>query len=143
MSFTTMHLSVVSAHDKIFSGCVKLLQIMGSEGELGIVPGHAPLLAALKPGMTRFITSTDCEEILYVAGGMIEVQPNSITVLADVVKRVAELDEQDAIVAKERAEQRIQNANTDVDFALLAAELSRALAQLQVIQASKRKQSGI
>ncbi|MBL4908441.1 MAG: F0F1 ATP synthase subunit epsilon [Alteromonadaceae bacterium] len=141
MSFTTVHLSIVSAHESIFSGCVKSLQITGCEGELGIIPGHAPLLTALKPGMARFITADDNEEVLYIAGGMLEVQPKSIIVLADVIKRVDDIDEQAALAAKQRAEEQINKAAKDVDFALLATELARAVAQLRVIQASKLKRT--
>jgi F-type H+-transporting ATPase subunit epsilon len=139
MTFVTIHLSIVSAHESIFSGCVKSLQITGCEGELGIVPGHAPLLTALIPGMARFITKDDTEEVLYIAGGMLEVQPKSIIVLADVIKRANDIDVQAALIAKQRAEEKINKANGDVDFATLAAELARAVAKLRVIQESKRK----
>ncbi|PCI60484.1 MAG: F0F1 ATP synthase subunit epsilon [Gammaproteobacteria bacterium] len=139
MSFITVHLNVVSAHESIFSGCIKSLQITGSEGELGIVPGHAPLLTALKPGMARFIKSDNTEEVLYVAGGMLEVQPRSIIVLADVVQRANEIDGQAAIAAKASAEEKINHLSKDADFTLLAAELARAVAQLRVIQMAKKK----
>ncbi len=139
MPFFTVNLSIVSAQESIFSGCIKSLQITGCEGELGIVPGHAPLLTALTPGMARFITKDDTEEVLYIAGGMLEVQPNSIIVLADVVKRVNDIDVQAALAAKQRAEEQINKTNGDIDYATLAAELARAVAQLRVIQANKRK----
>jgi len=139
MPFVTVHLSIVSAHESIFSGCIKSLQITGCEGELGIIPGHAPLLTALTPGMARFITKDDTEEVLYIAGGMLEVQPKSIIVLADVIKRVNDIDVQAALAAKQRAEEQMNKTNGDIDFATLAAELARAVAQLRVIQESKRK----
>ena len=139
MTAFSIHLNVVSAHESLFSGDVKSIQITGSEGELGIIPGHAPLLTSLKPGMVRFITDNNVEEVLYLSGGMLEVQPNSITVLADVALRAAELDEQAAKIAKQRAKEEINNKKIDINFMNVAVELERAIAQLRVIQASKKK----
>jgi len=139
MSVFKTHLNVVSAHECIFSGCIKSLQIVGSEGELGIISGHAPLLTALKPGMARIITENDKEEVLYLSGGMLEVQPKSIIVLADVVKRANNLNEQAALEAKQRAQEKLNKSSNDINFAEIAAELARAVAQLRVIQASKKK----
>jgi F-type H+-transporting ATPase subunit epsilon len=139
MSAITVNLSVVSAHEKIFSGLVKSIQITGSEGELGIMPGHAPLLTALKPGMARIITRENTEEVIYLSGGMLEVQPNNVTVLADVATRADDIDEQSAIDAKHRAEQNINAHGGDVNYAEAASELARAVAQLRVIQATKKK----
>ena len=138
MALLTVNLNVVSAEESLFSGSIKSLQITGSEGELGIMPGHAPLLTSLKPGMALITKSDDSEEVIYLSGGMLEVQPNGVTVLADVATRAADLDEQEALAAKQRAEENINSNSVDVDYALVAAELARAVAQLRVIQASSK-----
>lgn len=140
MSAFSIHLNVVSAHESIFSGCIKSLQITGIEGELGIVPGHAPLLTALKPGMARIVTEKGREEVLYLSGGMLEVQPKSIIVLADIVTRADHLNKKEALAAKKRAEEKLNKASGDINFAEIAAELARAVAQLRVIQANKKNQ---
>ncbi|OUS26668.1 F0F1 ATP synthase subunit epsilon [Thalassotalea sp. 42_200_T64] len=138
MAAMTVHLDVVSAEESLFSGRIESLQITGSEGELGIMPGHAPLLTALKPGMARIVKQHGGEEVIYLSGGMLEVQPNTVTVLADVAVRGGDLDEQAALEAKQRAEEHISNAAGDVDYAEVAAELARAVAQLRVIQEANR-----
>ncbi|TYK65025.1 F0F1 ATP synthase subunit epsilon [Colwellia echini] len=139
MALLTVNLSVVSAEESLFSGSIKSLQITGSEGELGIMPGHAPLLTSLKPGMALITKKDDSEEVIYLSGGMLEVQPNSIIVLADVATRADDLDEQAAQEAKKRAEEHMNANGGDVDFAKAAADLARAVAQLRVIQASSKK----
>jgi len=139
MSAPTVNLNVVSAEESLFSGRIESLQISGSEGELGIMPGHAPLLTSLKPGMARIVKFGGEEEVLYLSGGMLEVQPNNVTVLADVAIRVADLDEQAAKQAKKRAEEHMNEPGGDVNYAEVAGELARAVAQLRVIQAAKRK----
>ncbi|MBU2871729.1 F0F1 ATP synthase subunit epsilon [Colwellia sp. E2M01] len=138
MALLTVNLSVVSAEESLFSGSIKSLQITGSEGELGIMPGHAPLLTSLKPGMALITKHDDSEEVIYLSGGMLEVQPNNIIVLADVATRADDLDEQAALEAKQRAEENINANSSDVDFTAAAAELARAVAQLRVIQASSK-----
>jgi len=134
MAAKTVQLDVVSAEEKIFSGAVETVQVTGSEGELGIYPGHAPLLTMLKPGMVRLVKAQGDEDIIYVAGGVLEVQPNNVTVLADVAVRGDELDEQQAVAAQQRAEQAISDSSSDLSYAEAAAELARAVAQLQVIR---------
>jgi len=138
MALLTVNLNVVSAEESLFSGSIKSLQITGSEGELGIMPGHAPLLTSLKPGMALITKQDDSEEVIYLSGGMLEVQPNNITVLADVAIRADDLDEQAALEAKQRAEENINAHGMDVDYAIVAAELARATAQLRVIQATSK-----
>jgi F-type H+-transporting ATPase subunit epsilon len=138
MAAMTVHLDIVSAEQSLFSGRVESLQISGSEGELGIMPGHAPLLTALKPGMARIVKQHGKEEVIYLSGGVLEVQPHNVTVLADVATRADDLDEQAALAAKQRAEEHISNASGDVDYAEVAAELARAVAQLRVIQEAKK-----
>jgi F-type H+-transporting ATPase subunit epsilon len=139
MSAMTVNLNVVSAEESLFVGRIESLQITGSEGELGIMPGHAPLLASLKPGMARIVKHGGEEEVIYLSGGMLEVQPNNVTVLADVATRADDLDEQAALDAKQRAEDHINAQSGDVDYAEVAKELARAVAQLRVIQATKKK----
>ena len=139
MSAMTVNLNVVSAEEELFSGRIESLQITGSEGELGIMPGHAPLLTSLKPGMARIVKYGGEEEVIYLSGGMLEVQPNNVTVLADVAVRADDLDEQAVIEAKQRAEENISAHSGDVDYAEVSAELARVTAQLRVIQATKKK----
>ena len=98
----TVMLDVVSAEEKIFSGLVESIQVTGSEGELGILPGHIPLLTGIKPGMLRIVKQFGEEHLIYVAGGVLGVQPHTITVLADVAVRAEDLDEQAALAAQER-----------------------------------------
>ena len=139
MSGITVNLNVVSAEEEIFSGRIESLQITGSEGELGVMYGHAPLLTSLKPGMARIVKQGGSEEVIYLSGGMLEVQPNNVTVLADVAVRAADLDEQAVLEAKKRAEENVNAHGADVDYAEVAAELARTTAQLQVIQAAKKR----
>ncbi len=139
MALLTVNLNVVSAEESLFSGSIKSLQITGSEGELGIMPGHAPLLTSLKPGMALITKDDGTEEVIYLSGGMLEVQPNNVIVLADVATRAADLDEQAALEAKQRAEASINANGVDVDYAAVSAELARAEAQLRVIQATSKK----
>ena len=130
----TVQLDVVSAEISIFSGLVETMQVTGSEGELGIYPGHAPLLTTLKPGMVRLVKQFGEEEVIYIAGGVLEVQPHTVTVLADVAIRAEDLDEQSALDAKKRTEEHMADAGADFDFAEAAAELAEAIAQLRLIQ---------
>jgi len=138
MALLTVNLNVVSAEESLFSGSIKSLQITGSEGELGIMPGHAPLLTSLKPGMALITKNDGTEEVIYLSGGMLEVQPNNVIVLADVATRAADLDEQAALEAKRSAEENMNAQGGDVDYAAVAAELARAEAQLRVIQATSK-----
>ena len=131
----TVHLDVVSAEKAIFSGRVEAIQVTGSEGELGIHPGHAPLISAIKPGMVRLVKQHgEEEEVIYVAGGVLEVQPGNVTVLADTAVRAEDLDEQAAEEAKRRAEEHIANPGADFNYAEAAHELAEAIAQLRLIQ---------
>lgn len=134
MAAMTVHLDVVSAEQEIFSGAVQTLQVTGSEGELGVYPGHAPLITALKPGMVRLVNEQGQEEYIYINGGVIEIQPKTITVLADTALRAEDLDEQAALAAKQRAEQQIANQSGNLDYAQAAKELAEAVAQLRLIQ---------
>lgn len=137
MAVMTFHLDVVSAEKQLFSGRAESIQVTGSEGELGIFSGHAPLLTAITPGMIR-ITTPEGEEVIYLSGGMLEVQPNMVTVLADTAIRGIDLDEAKAAEAKRRAEERILNQHGDMDFAQASSELAKAIAQLRVIELTKK-----
>lgn len=106
MTAMTVHLDVVSAEQSLFSGLVESIQVSGSEGELGVNLGHAPLLTALKPGMVRLVKQFGHEDVIYVAGGTLEVQPNHITILADTAVRGEDLDEDSVQKAKREAEDR-------------------------------------
>ncbi|SET68139.1 F0F1 ATP synthase subunit epsilon [Thalassotalea agarivorans] len=139
MAAMTVNLNVVSAEESLFSGRIESLQITGSEGELGVMPGHAPLLTSLKPGMARIVKQGGEEEVLYLSGGMLEVQPNGVTVLADVATRADDLDQTAAEEAKQRAEEQMNAQDGNVDYAEAAIELARAVAQLRAIQALKKK----
>jgi len=130
----TVHLDVVSAETSIFSGLVETIQITGSEGELGIHPGHAPLLTTLLPGMVRLVKQHGDEENIYINGGVLEIQPGTVTVLADTAIRAEDLDEQAALDAKKHAEEHIANPTADFEYAEAAIELAEAIAQLRLIK---------
>ena len=131
----TVHCDVVSAEESIFSGLVEMAVFPGEAGELGILPQHTPLLTRIKPGTVRLKLPEQSEfELLYVSGGMLEVQPNMITVLADTAIRAHDLDEAKALEAKKRAEEALANRQAEVDYAQAEAELAQAIAQLQAIQ---------
>jgi len=142
MAVSTVHLDVVSAEDRLFSGDVQSIQVTGSEGELGILPGHTPLLTALKPGMVRVVMENGKEELFYIAGGVMEVQPDFVTVLSDTAIRGGELDEQAAEKAKQEALEALQHASPDMSYAEAAAELARAVAQLRVLQQLRKRKGG-
>ena len=135
---TTFDLTVVSAEDKIFSGQVKSIQVTGIEGELGILAGHTPLLTAIKPGIVKLILADDKEEVIYVSGGFLEVQPNIVTVLADTAIRGDELDGDRILAAKKRAEENIRNKHGDTNYELLTAKLSKELAKLRAYEMTEK-----
>ncbi|RKF22234.1 F0F1 ATP synthase subunit epsilon [Alginatibacterium sediminis] len=133
MAAITVHLDVVSAEEKIFSGKVEHLRVTGEEGELGVMYGHAPLLTPIKPGMVRLVKQHGKEEVIYLSGGFLEVQPNNVTVLADTAIRGDDLDKAKAEEARAAALDAITNPSSDIDFTRAQVELSKAMAQLQVI----------
>lgn len=133
----TFHLDVVSAEQQMFSGTVQSIQVSGSEGELGIRPNHAPLLTAIKPGMVRIVKQHGEEEVIYLSGGVLEVQPGAVTVLADTAIRGSDLDEARALEAKRKAEEHMNSSHGDVDFAMASAELAKAIAKLRVIELTR------
>lgn len=135
---STFTLTIVSAENKIFEGEVKSVQATGIEGELGILAGHTPLLTAIKPGIVKFTYKDGIEEVVYVSGGFLEVQPNIVTVLADVAIRGSELDEERILRAKKQAEDNIVAKSADTNHELLTAKLSRELAKLRAYELTEK-----
>ncbi|TDQ57705.1 ATP synthase F1 subcomplex epsilon subunit [Mesocricetibacter intestinalis] len=134
----TFNLTIVSAEQKIFSGVVKSIQATGTEGELGILPGHTPLLTGIKPGIVKITLENDNEEVIYVSGGFLEVQPNIVTVLADVAIRGSELDQNRILEAKRKAEENIVSHHADADLDVLTAKLSKELAKLRAYELTEK-----
>lgn len=135
----TMRIDIVSAEREIFSGQAKMISVTGNMGELGIVPGHAPLITALKPGNIRVLLENESEEIFYISGGMLEVQPFIVTILADTVLRARDIDEAAALAAKEKAERLLSEKHSEIDLAKASAELAEAIAQIQAARKLKEK----
>ena len=134
-----VHVDVVSAEELLFSGETDFAVCPGEAGELGIYPRHTPLLTRLKPGTVRLkIPDRDDYELVYVSGGILEVQPNLITVLADTAIRARDLDEAKAIEAKKRAEEVLNNRKADLNYAAAEAELAQAVAQLKTLSRKKK-----
>ena len=130
-----VHVDVVSAEELIFSGQTDFAVFPGEAGELGIFPRHTPLQTRIKPGTVRLkIPDRDEYELVYVSGGMLEVQPQLITVLADTAVRASDLDEAKAIEAKRRAEETLRDRTSDMGLAAAEAELAQAVAQLSAIK---------
>ncbi|WP_461480979.1 F0F1 ATP synthase subunit epsilon [Porticoccus sp.] len=138
----TVHCDIVSAEQSLFSGLVEMLVATGSQGELGITFGHAPLLTDLKPGPVRILKQDGEEEIYYLSGGFLEVQPNRISILADTALRADDLDEAAAIEAKKQAEQDISNQGSEFDYSRAASQLAAAAAQLRTIEQLRKKMGG-
>lgn len=135
----TIHVDVVSAEKSLFSGLAEMVVVPGTEGELGIYPRHAPLLTRIKPGSVRIKRPDQAEEeLIYVSGGMLEIQPNVVTILSDTAIRGADLDEARALEAKQAAEESMKNRTSDISYAQAEIELSEALAQLQAIQKMRK-----
>ena len=136
----TVHVDVVSAEESIFSGLAEMVIVPGQMGELGIYPRHAPLLTRIKPGSVRLKLPNQSEDtLIYVSGGMLEVQPNLVTILADTAIRGGDLDEARALEAKRAAEDAMKNRTSDIDYAAAQAELAEAIAQLQAIQKLRKQ----
>ncbi|MFL6673764.1 MAG: F0F1 ATP synthase subunit epsilon [Massilia sp.] len=136
----TIHVDVVSAEDLIFSGEAEFVALPGEAGELGIYPKHTPLITRIRPGAVRIqVAGRADEEFVFVAGGILEVQPNGVTVLADTAIRGADLDEAKAQDAKKAAEELMQNQDSKIDYAKAQAELATAIAQLAAIAKLRQK----
>lgn len=135
----TVHCNIVSAEEQIFSGLVEMVIAAGSEGDLGVAPGHTPLLTALKPGPVRVIKQGGEEEIFYVSSGFLEVQPNLVTILSDSAMRAQAMDEAAALEAKREAEKALANRASEFDYSRAAVQLAEAVAQLRTIQQLRNK----
>lgn len=135
----SVHCDIVSADESWFSGSVDMVIATGSLGEMGITPGHAPLLSDLNPGPVRLVREGGEEEIYYLSGGYIEVQPNSISILADSAVRAADIDEAAAAEAVKSAEQTIANMSAEIDYSKAATMLAEASAQLRTVQTLRKK----
>jgi F-type H+-transporting ATPase subunit epsilon len=136
----TIHVDVVSAESLIFSGEAEFVTLPGEAGELGIYPKHTPLITRIKPGAVRIkVAGRAEEEFVFVAGGILEVQPNAVTVLADTAIRGHDLDEAKALEAKKMAEEMMVNKDSKIDYAKAQAELATAMAQLAAIAKLRQK----
>ncbi len=142
MTTETLRLDIVSAEKEIFSGEAEIVFMLGEEGELGIAPGHSQLLTTLKPGYVRVLMSNKKEEIFYISGGMLEVQPYIVSVLADTAMRAADIDEAAAMTAKEQAEKALAGKMSEMDLAKATAELAEITAQIRAIQRLKKQARG-
>lgn len=135
----SVHCDIVSAEQSLFSGMVELVVAAGELGDLGIAPGHVPLMTKLNPGPVRVIKQGGEEEIFYVSGGYLEVQPNVVTVLSDTALRADDVDEAAALEAKQEAERALANQSGDFDYSRAAAQLAEAAARLRVVQQLRNK----
>ena len=136
----TIHVDVVSAEESIFSGEAEFVVLPGEAGELGIYPRHTPLITRIKPGSVRIkVAGQEAEELIFVNGGVLEVQPNIITVLADTAIRGHDLDEAKATAAHARAQEALPNRSAKMEYAKAAAELAEAAAQLAAIRKLRQR----
>jgi F-type H+-transporting ATPase subunit epsilon len=135
----TLHVDIVSAEAEIFSGTATMVFAPAEMGEVGIAPRHAPLVTRLKPGEVRVQTQEGEEKSFFVSGGLLEVQPHIITVLADTAIRAADLDEAQAVEARDRAEKMLADKTADIDYAKAQSELAQSMAQLAAIKKLRQK----
>lgn len=134
----TVHVDVVSLEESLFSGLAEFIVLPGEAGELGVLPGHMPLMTRIRPGTVRIKPQGAPEELIFVAGGLLEVQPNLVTVLADTAIRGKDLDEAKALDAKKRAEEAMAGQTSKLEYAKAQAELSIAAAELAAIQKMRK-----
>lgn len=135
----TFNCRVVSAKESLFTGAVKMLIAAGHEGEIGVLAGHTPLITSLKPGVLRLVMADDTEEVLYVKGGVLEVQPHAVMVLADEAERASNLDEATIAEARRAAEQLLVNQNENFQTGAALATLAETVAQLEAIRKYKNR----
>ena len=131
---STVHCSIVSAEQEIFSGLVEAVIATGTDGELGIYPGHTPLLTGVRPGPVRLMLEGGEEEVFFASGGYLEVQPTAITILADTALRAHDLDEAAAQAAQEKAAQELADNKADIDFGRVQADIQETAAMLRTIR---------
>ncbi len=135
----TMHCDIVSAEKAIFSGAITMVSLRGSIGELGILPGHAPLLTGILPGPVQLRLENGEEEVFYASGGFLEVQPGMVTILADTASRAEDIDEAAAVEAKQAAERALADQAADFDFSVAAAQLAEAAAQQRTLEELRKR----
>lgn len=135
----TLHVDVVSAHESVFSGAARFVVLPGEAGELGIYPRHTPLITRVKPGSVRIVRSDGGEEFVFIAGGILEVQPNRVTVLSDTAIRGQDLDEAKADEARRAAQEALKNARTEIDLARAQSELAVMAAQIAALRKYRQK----
>lgn len=135
----TVQCDIVSAQENIFSGKVEMLTATASNGELGVMAGHAPMLTGLAPGPVNIMTEDGKEEVYFVSGGYLEVQPHHISILADTAERAHDMDEAAAKRARDEAEREMANRSSEVDYSRAAARLAEAAAQLRTLEKFRRK----
>ena len=135
----TIHCDIVSAEEAIFSGLVEMLVATGDVGEMGVSYGHAPLLTALKPGPVRIVKQGGDEDVFYVSGGFLEVQPGVVSILADTALRADDVDEAAAEEARKEAEHALANQSGDFDYGRASAQLAEAAAQLATLRKLKNR----
>ena len=136
---STIHVDVVSAEASIFSGEAKFVALPGESGELGILPKHTPLITRIKPGSVRIELADGNEEFVFVAGGILEVQPDRVTVLSDTAVRGKDLDDEKANAAKAAAEEALKNAKSELDLAKAQSELAVMAAQIAALRKYRQK----
>lgn len=136
---STIHVDVVSAEESIFSGEARFVALPGEAGELGIYPRHTPLITRIRPGSVRITTADGQEEFVFVAGGILEVQPDCVTVLSDTAVRGKDLDEEKANQARHAAEEAVRNAKSDIDLARAQSELAIMAAQIAALRQYRAK----
>ncbi len=135
----TIHVDVVSAEESIFSGEAKFVSLPGEAGELGIYPRHTPLITRIKAGSVRIEKADGSEEFVFVAGGILEVQPNCVTVMSDTAVRGKDLDDEKANAAKAAAEEALKNAKSEIDQAKIASELYIIAAEIAALRKYRQK----
>jgi F-type H+-transporting ATPase subunit epsilon len=138
----TVHCDIVSAEGEIFSGLVEMVIAHGNLGDIGIAPGHAPLITDLKPGPIRLVKQGGASEVFYISGGFLEVQPSVVKVLADTVQRAADIDEAAAQEAVKAAEKALHEKGAEFDYGSAAAHLAEVAAQLRTVQQLRKKFGG-
>ncbi|XOV86194.1 MAG: F0F1 ATP synthase subunit epsilon [Pseudomonadota bacterium] len=131
---STVHCSIVSAEEEIFSGTVEMVVATGTEGELGILPGHTPLLSGVQPGPVRLRLEGGEEEVFFASGGYIEIQPHAITILADTAIRADDIDEAAAVEAQQKAQRELAENRSEIDFARVNSDLAEQAAMLRTIR---------
>lgn len=136
---STVHCSIVSAEEEIFSGLVEMVVANATEGELGILPGHTPLLSGVKPGPVRLILEGGDEEVFFASGGFIEVQPTAITILADTALRADDIDEAAAQEAQSKAERELSDNRSEIDYGRVQSDLAEQAAMLRTIRKHRER----